>query len=411
MLLFMFAMILANLGGSLFFPFFSIYLSSLGLAVDTIGIFFTVSALFPLIFQIFGGWVSDRIGRLASIAIGSISGTVSWIGLVFAPKLPNAMFWFLAANAVGAISSALVSPSYDAFIAEQSDEKNRGKVFGIVDSIFLVVGIVGPPLGGFIAQHLGYEILAWIAAILYWAATIIRIWMARSVAQPGVAKEAADASARGKGFTSSLKAIIGLLLAGGLFTWLFLVDGSLDIAGRLSGDLLPLFLKQVGTQSESSIGILQGLSSLIMALCMVPLGGFADRRGERLPILGGCILWALSLFLLWLGRSFALYIVAFAIMGFAGAALQPAMRSLTSKAVPAQLRGLAYGFLGTSLGLFSFFAPAIGGYLWKRFFPALPFLASGILILATVLPAWRKLGSAGAMGTADGREGPKTEGD
>ena len=402
MSLFLFAMILANLGGSLFFPFFSIYLSKLGLAVDTIGVFFTISALFPLVFQIFGGWVSDKIGRLASIAIGSVSGTLSWIGIILAPSMASPMAWFLVSNAVGSISSALVSPSYDAFIAEQSEEKDRGKVFGVVQSIFLVVGILGPPLGGLVVERFGYAALAWVSALLYWSATLIRIAMARKVGHREKARAREATGGARQGLWPSLKSIAALILAGGLFTWIFLIDGAFDIANQLSGDLLPLFMKSSGSQSESSIGILQGLSSLVMAVCMVPLGGIADRHGERLPIVGGCILWAVSILLLWLGRSFAVYVASFAISGLAGAALQPAMQSLTSKAVPQELRGLAYGFLGTSLGVFSFFAPAIGGALWKGFFPALPFLVSGALILAAALPAWARLGppraqSAGAM--------------
>ena len=392
MSLFLFAMILANLGGMLFFPFFSIYLSKLGLAVDTIGVFFTISALFPLVFQILGGWVSDRIGRLASIAIGSVSGALSWIGIILAPSMASPMAWFLVSNAVGSISSSLVSPSFDAFIAEQSEEGNRGRVFGVVQSIFLVVGILGPPLGGFIVERYGYATLAWVSALLYWSATLIRIAMARKVGHRERARINETTGGARQGLMSSLKSIALLILAGGVFTWIFLIDGAFDIASKLSGDLLPLFLKSSGSQSESNIGILQGLSALVMAVCMVPLGGLADKRGERLPIIGGCILWAFSILLLWLGHSFAAYVASFVISGLAGAALQPAMQSLTSKAVPQELRGLAYGFLGTSLGVFSFFAPAIGGALWKGFFPALPFLVSGALILAAALPAWAKLG-------------------
>jgi MFS family permease len=407
MRLFLFSMILANLGGSLFFPFFAIYLSKLGLPVDRIGVFFTVSALFPLLFQIFGGWVSDRIGRLASIAVGSVAGAVSWVALLLAPSMANPMLWFLASNAVGAITGALVAPSYDAFIAEQSDEKNRGKVFGVVQSIFLVVGIAGPPAGGFIAQKFGYQNLAWISAILYWTATFIRIGMARRLGPSHPAEAAGEAvkpmeearapgykgSGPSGGFAASLKAILGLILAGGTFTWIFLIDGAFDIAGKLSGDLLPLFLRQSGGQPESSIGLLQGLAALVMALCMVPLGGLADRRGERLPVLAGCLLEAVSMVILWLGHSFPAYAAAFVLSGLAGAAIQPAMQSLTSKAVPAELRGLAYGFLGSSLGVFSFFAPAAGGWLWKSYFPALPFLASGLLVLLAALPAWARLRS------------------
>jgi MFS family permease len=387
--LFLFSMILANLGGSLFYPFFSIYLNKLGLPVETIGLFFTISAIFPLIFQILGGWISDRIGRLASIAIGSVAGAVAWVATLIAPSTGNPLPWFLASNAVSAITVALVSPSFDAFIAEQANEKNRGRVFATIQSIFLIVGIAGPPLGGLIAERLSYGTLAWIAAILYWAATLIRVAMARPESRART-KDSSEEKTAG-GLRSSFRGILALFLAGGAFMWIVLIDGAFDISGKLSGDLLPLFIKQIGGQSESRIGLLQGASALVMALAMVPLGSFSDRHGERLPIVAGCVLYALSLFILWLHGSFVSFALSFLFSGLAGAAIQPAMQSLTSKAVPQNLRGLAYGFLGTSLGLFSFFAPALGGFLWHRFFPALPFLAAGLLVLAAAIPAWAHL--------------------
>ncbi|MBL8965998.1 MAG: MFS transporter [Spirochaetaceae bacterium] len=404
--LFLFAMILANLGGMMFFSFFAIYLRSFGLPIETIGVFFTLSAIFPLIFQIAGGWISDRLGRLKSIAIGSAAGAVSWIGTLVAPATSAPIVWFLAANALGSVTGALVAPSFDAFVAEQSDEKNRARVFAVVQSVFLVVGIAGPPLGGLVAEKLSYGALAWIAAVLYWSATIIRIAMARKVAASERAAAAAKSEAavtvaagggdstgaagggaepaRAEGFRKSLKAIVGLVLAGGLFAWLLVVDGALDFSGRLTGEILPLFLKEAGGLPESRIGVLQSLSALVMALCLVGFGAYADKRGERQPIALGCALMAAGSCLLWLGQGFVAYAAAFALWGVAGAAFQPAMQSLASKAVPEHLRGLAFGFLGTSLGVFSFFAPALGGYLWKRFFPAFPFLVAGFLTLAAL---------------------------
>ncbi|HRY72299.1 MAG TPA: MFS transporter [Spirochaetia bacterium] len=389
--LFLFAMILANLGGMMFFPFFAIYLRSFGFPVQTIGFYFTLSAVFPLLFQIAGGWISDRLGRLRSIAIGSAAGAVSWIGTLAAPFTGHPLPWFLAANAVGSITAALVAPSFDAFVAEQAEEGERGKVFAVVQSVFMVVGIAGPPLGGLVAERLSYQALAWISAGLYWIATAIRVAMAKMVAAkpgPGGAEAAGGAH---QGFRAGLKAIWGLVAAGGLFAWLLAVDGTLDFAGKLSSDILPLYLKEIGLVAESRIGLLQGLSALVMALAMIPLGSFADRRGERLPIAAGCLLWALSSVVLWLGRSLPAYALSFLLSGLAGAAFQPAMQSLASKAVPERLRGLAFGFLGTSLGLFSFFAPALGGYLWKAVFPAFPFLLAGLLVALASPLVLRKL--------------------
>jgi MFS family permease len=179
-----------------------------------------------------------------------------------------------------------------------------------------------------------------------------------------------------------------LAVSGGVFTWILVVDGALDIAGKLSESLLPLYLKEVGRLSESRIGLLQGLSAFCTAAVMIPMGALADRRGERCPIALGCALIGVSVALFAFGRGIVAYAVAFAVFGVSGGCFTPALQSLISKAVPERLRGMAFGFLSTSLGVFSFFAPAIGGALWKGFFPALPFLVSGGIVLLAIIPAW-----------------------
>ena len=69
MLLFMVAMVLANTGGNMYGPLLPLYLKSLNASVVQIGLFFTLSQIVPLALQILGGWISDSLGRLRSIAM------------------------------------------------------------------------------------------------------------------------------------------------------------------------------------------------------------------------------------------------------------------------------------------------------------------------------------------------------
>lgn len=384
-------MILANLGGSMFYPFFAILLKQLGLEVDAIGLYFTLAAIFPLLFQVIGGWVSDRIGRLRSIAFGSVAGALSWVGILLAPSMAWPVAWFLAADALGAMTRSLVGPSFDAFVADQSGEENRARVFAVVQAIFMVVGIAGPPLGGVIVERFGFPALIAAGACLYWAATLLRVIMARRVAaSPARAAAPAGSGATRVGLGASLRDILALAAAGGVFLWIMIVDGALDIAGKLSQDLLPLYLKEIGRLTESRIGLLQGLSAVFMAAAMLPMGTLADRRGERYPIMIGCLAIAGSVALFVFGRGVVAYAFAYAIFGTSGACFGPAMQSLITKVVPQRLRGLAFGFLSTSLGAFSFFAPAVGGLLWKRFSPTLPFLVSGVVCALATIPVYLK---------------------
>ena len=72
---FLVAMILANIGGEMVYALLPLYLAELGASVGQIGLTFTLAALVPLALQIFGGWLSDSIGRLRTIAIGSVAAS------------------------------------------------------------------------------------------------------------------------------------------------------------------------------------------------------------------------------------------------------------------------------------------------------------------------------------------------
>ena len=65
LLLFMLAMILANMGGNMYGPLEALYLKELGAGIGQIGLFYTISQIVPLLLQILGGWVSDSLGTPA----------------------------------------------------------------------------------------------------------------------------------------------------------------------------------------------------------------------------------------------------------------------------------------------------------------------------------------------------------
>ena len=151
---FMVAMVLANTAGSMQGMLLPLYVSELGASVTQIGLVFTLSNVVPLVLQIFGGWFSDNYGRLRAVAIGSIGGVLGHLILPFA----TSWVWVLVGLSVGSIARAMVGPSFSAFIAEQSSEENRGKVYGITDTIFMIIQVIGPPLGGLLVSALAAEL-------------------------------------------------------------------------------------------------------------------------------------------------------------------------------------------------------------------------------------------------------------
>ena len=231
----MFAMVLANIAGFMYPFLLSLYLIELGASVQQVGLVYTIAAIFTLFLQIGGGFVSDSIGRLKAIAIGSVGGVLSFIGLYLAPTWE----WMIVAIAASYFHRALVGPSFQAFIAENSTEESRGRVFGVSTTIFRVTGVIGPPLGGLIAGAYGFKSTMLVASILYLLAAILRIWMATTMKNQAVTTTQPLTLTT---FKAGLNTMWGMLVGGGVLTWIFLTDGVRDITERLSGELQPLYL-------------------------------------------------------------------------------------------------------------------------------------------------------------------------
>ncbi|HRQ24994.1 MAG TPA: MFS transporter, partial [Anaerolineales bacterium] len=266
LILFLTAMIFANIGGSMYGPLLPLYLKDLDATITQIGLFFTLSMIVPLALQILGGWVSDTLGRLRAIAIGSVFGVLGFIPLVLA----DTWEWLLLAVAIGAVARSLVGPSFDAFIAEHSSEENRGKVFGISQAIFMIVSVLGPPLGGFLAGTYGFKLMLLVAGIFYFVATVMRLGMAREAAKGEAAAGKQAEKLTFAGLKTNLKALFALVFSGGLITWMLVIDGFRDISFQFSDNLFPVFMQEIGGLSLQQIGWVMSFFGLAMMLSTIP---------------------------------------------------------------------------------------------------------------------------------------------
>jgi MFS family permease len=382
--LFLFTMILANVASAMQRVLLPLYLQSLGASIQNVGLFFTLSALAPLAFQILGGWLSDSLGRMQAVAIGSLAGMVSYVVLLVAPT----WHWLLLATAFMAMASSFVAPSFQAFVAEQSTEENRGRVYGLTEGLFVVVGVIGPPLGGLISDYFDFRAMFLTAGALYATATVIRLLMARRANR---ARPAGSTTRPSLGnLKSSLMAMGGLLVGGGVVTWIFISDSLRDISYSLSYQLEPLYLQNLIGLSNSQIGLLASIASITTMIFMAGAGWLSDKKGERVCIAGGLALGAVGTVIFLYSQTFLGVAVAWMVYGLSHALAGPAYSSLISKAVPAKLRGTAFGLFSTSIGLLSLPAPLVGALLWERFTPRTPFFVPVVVTLLLLPIIWVK---------------------
>lgn len=386
LLLFMLAMILANLGGSMYGPLEALYLKELGAGIGQIGLFYTLSQIIPLLLQILGGWISDSLGRLRAIAIGSVIGILVYIPLILATTWE----WVLIASALSAVTRSLVGPSFDAFIADQSAPSQRARLFGITQTLFGIVSVVGPLLGGYLVEAINFKGMLVIAAIFYIAATIIRVGMARRASKD---LEANQTRLTLQGLKKNLGAMLSLIITGGLFTWILITDGVRDIFFNMSFTFLSVYMQDIARLTIGQIGLMNSIFGVAMMVMMIPAGWLADKAGERVNIAISFLFLSASIGMIAIfppGSPAWMYGVGWTIAGIGVGLATPAYQSLISKAVPKRLRGVAFGLFSTSLGLVSLPAPMIGGYLWENFSPQFPFILTAVASLFSIIPVWLK---------------------
>ena len=388
-----FAMIVANITSSMFGPFEPLYLETLGASIRQVGIFFTVQTLLSILFRVLGGWISDNMGRLPTIAAGGLFGLGAYTVFTFAPTWE----WAMLGALFGAMGSSLVGPSFQALTAESAPKGATGSTFGLVESLFVICQIIGPLLGGFLVQSYGYAVMLRVALAIFAVATVLRVFVARGA-------PIRTENLHFGHFKRQVGQLGVLVLAGGLIMWLFVVDGLRDASFQVIWPFLPAYVTEVGGQSEVIFGGLMSGMSVITALAMVPGGMLADRFGERRGIgLGGLLLGA-SLLVMTVSPTRAGFVVAFGLFGVAGALASPAFSSLLSKAVPKESIGVTFGLFWSALGVAAVPMPYIGGLLYDGFGPRVPFWVSATVIMLTVpLALWKlRTPRAAAESTSQG---------
>jgi MFS family permease len=190
---------------------------------------------------------------------------------------------------------------------------------------------------------------------------------------------------------SSLTRMFALMISGGLITWILIIDGVRDVAFKLSFDLMPIYLTEIGQISKSQIGLMDGLFGIALALTTLPAGWLVDKTSERVGISIGLVIMVLSRLVFAIAGAFWGFAGSWILLGIGGGLLDPAGSALIAKGVPREVRGLTYGLVATSLGILSLPAPWIGSQIWKYLGPQAPFLLTVGLGCMAIIPAWFKL--------------------
>ncbi|MEX6216462.1 multidrug efflux MFS transporter NorA [Mammaliicoccus sciuri] len=143
-----FNIFLMFLGISIVIPVLPTILHDLDLNGSDLGMLVAVFAMFQMIASPFGGRFADKFGKKNIIIIGLLLFSIS--EFIFA--MGNTLSILLVSRVLGGISAAFVMPGVNGMIGDLSTSENRAKNFSYMSAVINTGFIVGPGVGGFLAE-------------------------------------------------------------------------------------------------------------------------------------------------------------------------------------------------------------------------------------------------------------------
>ncbi len=139
-----------RIGGTMLFPFFSLYITwKFDVGMTQAGIVLGIFSAFGLIGNFIGGALTDKFGRRNLILFGLVFSAISTLALGLVNELATL---YTLAVVVGLLAD-IAGPAHQAMIADILPEKQRAEGFGILRVVANLAWIIGPSIGGFVANR------------------------------------------------------------------------------------------------------------------------------------------------------------------------------------------------------------------------------------------------------------------
>jgi MFS transporter, DHA1 family, tetracycline resistance protein len=326
------------------------------------------------------GNLSDQFGRRPILLASLFGFGIDYVFLVFAPNI-----WWLF---VGRIIAGIMGASFTtagAYIADISEPEKRAQNFGIIGAAFGLGFIIGPALGGLLADFGPRAPFAG-AAVLTLLNWLYGFFILPESLKPENRRKFEWARANPAG---SLKFFLRYHVILGLVASIVLIY----VAGHAVQSTWSFYTIAKFDWSPKQIGLSLAVVGVLVALVQGWLIRFIiPKLGQGRSVYVGLGMYAIGFFLFgFASQSWMMYafLIPYCLGGIAG----PSLQGIMSGQVPANEQGELQGALTSLMSLTSVFGPVIMTWTFDFFsgdnapfyFPGAAMIAGGVL---TVLSAF-----------------------
>lgn len=368
------AVVLINMiGFGIVIPLLPFFARSLDASEWQVTLLFAVFSLGQFFGEPFFGRLSDRIGRKPVLLITMIANTVGYAALALAPSI-----WIaVAIRLVNGFGAGNIS-TVQAYIADVTPPERRAGRMGLVGAAFGLGFILGPGLGGLLAQandgRLAFQIPLFAAALLSGLAAlgvVAFVQESRTHAPPNQPPWAALGDAVANPVISRVLLVSIIYMAG--------FSGMEACFGLWAEDRFGWGAPQVGW-CFMAVGIVAAVTQGALT------GPLARRFGEARMLTFGVLLFGVMLFLQTVNSVELLVPVFMAIGAFGMSNAMPNIAAIISQSSPPGRQGAMLGLNMASGAGARVVGPVVAGFIYSGLGHNWPFwLGAALTVPAAVV--------------------------
>ena len=363
-----------RIGGTLLFPFFALYITQkFSVGMTEAGILLGMSSLFGLIGSTLGGALTDKFGRKQLILFGLIFSAISTLtfGLV------NSMAVLYPLMIVVGLLSSVAHPAHDAMIADILPEKQRQEGFGILRVVGNLSWIIGPTIGGFVANINFFYLFVIDSVISCLVAAIIFRAIPETKPEPQAYAQSESFLQTVGGYRVVLKdfAFMAFMVAGMLM---------LIVYQQMYGSL-SVYLRDNHGINPSGYGFLMTTSAITVVLFQFWVSRTIKYRPQFLMMAVGTVFYMIGFALFGVVAAYALFALNIVIITIGEMIVVPTSQAIAANFAPDAMRGRYMAIFGLSWAIPSTVGPGAAGYILDNYNPDLLWYIGGVLCGLSVI--------------------------
>ena len=354
---------LSTLAMSILNPMIPLYLTSIGVTPEIIGLMLSVAMVGMLIGEGFWGWVADKRGIKLPLEVGTFITGLAVLCFVLTrnPSLIFAIFFFW-----GLLQSALFGPSRG-YIGRSAPVLRKATFMAVITMIMAASRSIGALPSGFLADNLGFHAVFFVSCGISLLAGIVVVAGLRQARPPQVQTVGARSPNPSEAAQKvSRRSFAVQCVVTALQSW---------TRGTMLG-FLPLLATQVIGVSATRVGLLFTTYGVAVMAMSIPMGMLADRIGKKTLMILGLATSGAGMAGMAFSASYT-WLAGFVLVAGAGvAAFSPAALGMISDSVPAERQSTAmgmYGAFGENIGIIA--GASVGGFIWASLGYQYTFLA------------------------------------